>query len=221
MTAFNVAIDGTSGVGKSSASDILAEANHMTHLDTGAMYRCVALALEHAGTDLHDEKAVEKVLNSVQISFEKDTVFLNGEDVSQAIRTNEISNLTSLVSALPAVRSRMTHLQQTVTAQGGYIVDGRDICTVVLPDAPVKIFLSAKPEARARRRYDEYVKKGIPADYEQILDDIKKRDWQDSHRKTAPLVKANDALEIDTSDMTLEQVVQAIQAQIDAVREVR
>lgn len=164
---------------------------------------------------------MEKVLNSVQISFEKDTVFLNGEDVSQAIRTNEISNLTSLVSALPAVRSRMTHLQQTVTAQGGYIVDGRDICTVVLPDAPVKIFLSAKPEARARRRYDEYVKKGIPADYEQILDDIKKRDWQDSHRKTAPLVKANDALEIDTSDMTLEQVVQAIQAQIDAVREVR
>lgn len=215
MAAFNVAIDGTSGVGKSSAADLLAAANHMIHLDTGAMYRCVALALKKTGTALDDEDGIRRELDSIQIRFDGKRVFLDGQEVTDAIRTNEISNLTSRVSALPAVRTRMTALQQRVTEQGGYIVDGRDIGTVVLPEAPVKIFLSAKPEARARRRYDEYRQKGIPADYDRILEDIRQRDWQDSHRSTAPLKKAADAVEIDTSDMTLDQVVAAIQLLID------
>ncbi|WP_276927621.1 (d)CMP kinase [Faecalibaculum rodentium] len=218
MQGFNVAIDGTSGVGKSSAADLLADANQMIHLDTGAMYRCVALAMEEAGIDPEDESELQSLLDTMKIRFEGCRVFLNDREVTTQIRTNRISNLTSRIAALPAVRARMTGLQQQTTAAGGYIVDGRDIGTVVLPDAAIKIFLSARPEARARRRYDEYRQKGIDADYDRILEDIRQRDWQDSHRSTAPLKKAEDAVEIDTSDLTLDQVVTAIQSLIDGAR---
>ena len=218
MQGFNVAIDGTSGVGKSSAADLLADANQMIHLDTGAMYRCVALAMEEAGIDPEDESELQSLLDTLNIRFEGRRVFLNDREVTTQIRTNRISNLTSRIAALPAVRARMTGLQQQTTAAGGYIVDGRDIGTVVLPDAAIKIFLSARPEARARRRYDEYRQKGIDADYDRILEDIRQRDWQDSHRSTAPLKKAGDAVEIDTSDLTLDQVVTAIQSLIDGAR---
>ncbi|WP_301094638.1 (d)CMP kinase [Faecalibaculum rodentium] len=218
MQGFNVAIDGTSGVGKSSAADLLADANQMIHLDTGAMYRCVALAMEEAGIDPEDESELKSLLDTMKIRFEGRRVFLNDREVTTQIRTNRISNLTSRIAALPAVRARMTGLQQQTTAAGGYIVDGRDIGTVVLPDAAIKIFLSARPEARARRRYDEYNQKGIDADYDRILEDIRQRDWQDSHRSTAPLKKAEDAVEIDTSDLTLDQVVTAIQSLIDGAR---
>ena len=218
MQGFNVAIDGTSGVGKSSAADLLADANQMIHLDTGAMYRCVALAMEEAGIDPEDESELQSLLDTLNIRFEGRRVFLNDREVTTQIRTNRISNLTSRIAALPAVRARMTGLQQQTTAAGGYVVDGRDIGTVVLPDAAIKIFLSARPEARARRRYDEYRQKGIDADYDRILEDIRQRDWQDSHRSTAPLKKAEDAVEIDTSDLTLDQVVTAIQSLIDGAR---
>lgn len=218
MQGFNVAIDGTSGVGKSSAADLLADANQMIHLDTGAMYRCVALAMEEAGIDPEDESELQSLLDTMKIRFEGRRVFLNDREVTTQIRTNRISNLTSRIAALPAVRARMTGLQQQTTAAGGYIVDGRDIGTVVLPDAAIKIFLSARPEARARRRYDEYRQKGIDADYDRILEDIRQRDWQDSHRSTAPLKKAEDAVEIDTSDLTLDQVITAIQSLIDGAR---
>ena len=218
MQGFNVAIDGTSGVGKSSAADLLADANQMIHLHTGAMYRCVALAMEEAGIDPEDESELQSLLDTLNIRFEGRRVFLNDREVTTQIRTNRISNLTSRIAALPAVRARMTGLQQQTTAAGGYIVDGRDIGTVVLPDAAIKIFLSARPEARARRRYDEYRQKGIDADYDRILEDIRQRDWQDSHRSTAPLKKAEDAVEIDTSDLTLDQVVTAIQSLIDGAR---
>lgn len=218
MQGFNVAIDGTSGVGKSSAADLLADANQMIHLDTGAMYRCVALAMEEAGIDPEDESELQSLLDTMKIRFEGCRVFLNDREVTTQIRTNRISNLTSRIAALPAVRARMTGLQQQTTAAGGYIVDGRDIGTVVLPDAAIKIFLSARPQARARRRYDEYRQKGIDADYDRILEDIRQRDWQDSHRSTAPLKKAEDAVEIDTSDLTLDQVVTAIQSLIDGAR---
>ena len=218
MQGFNVAIDGTSGVGKSSAADLLADANQMIHLDTGAMYRCVALAMEEAGIDPEDESELQSLLDTLNIRFEGRRVFLNDREVTTQIRTNRISNLTSRIAALPAVRARMTGLQQQTTAAGGYIVDGRDIGTVVLPDAAIKIFLSARPEARARRRYDECRQKGIDADYDRILEDIRQRDWQDSHRSTAPLKKAEDAVEIDTSDLTLDQVVTAIQSLIDGAR---
>ncbi len=143
MQGFNVAIDGTSGVGKSSAADLLADANQMIHLDTGAMYRCVALAMEEAGIDPEDESELQSLLDTLNIRFEGRRVFLNDREVTTQIRTNRISNLTSRIAALPAVRARMTGLQQQTTAAGGYIVDGRDIGTVVLPDAAIKIFLSA------------------------------------------------------------------------------
>lgn len=215
MKRFNVAIDGTSGVGKSSVSDRLALANGMVHLDTGAMYRCCALALKETGTDLESDQAVQAVLRGISISFDGDAVLLNGKDVSSAIRTNDISNLTSRISAIGVVRDMMGHLQRQTVAGGGYIVDGRDIGTVILPDAPVKIFLSATPEARAQRRYDEYKAKGIAAEYDQILEDIRQRDYNDTHRAIAPLKKAADAVEIDTSSLSLEQVQQAIQALLD------
>lgn len=210
MKKFNIAVDGTSGVGKSSVCDIIAEKLGLVHLDTGAMYRCVALYLKDQGTNLEDLEAVEQAVNDVHIRFENDLVFLNEEDVSKTIRTNEVGMMASKTSALAPVRKRLVALQQEVCANGGYIVDGRDICSVVLPDAPVKIFMSASPEARADRRYKEYISKGQEVEYETILKDIIQRDYQDSHRAISPLVKADDAIEVDTSTIGIMEVVQKI-----------
>lgn len=212
MAKINVAIDGTSGVGKSTIADILAANNQMTHLDTGAMYRCVALAIYRANIDLTDLDAIQKILNQIKISFENDKVFLNGEDVSVEIRSNDISNFTSKVSAIAAVRKKLVDLQQDVASSKGYILDGRDICTTVLPDAEVKIFMSASAKARAERRYKEYISKGIEADYDTIYNDIVARDYQDSHREVSPLRKAEDAVEVDTSNLSIEEVVHTIQS---------
>ena len=215
MAKINIAIDGTSGVGKSTIADILAENNGMVHLDTGAMYRCVALAIYRAGIDLEDLDSIQTILDSIHIAFEDGKVLLNGEDVSVAIRSNDISNFTSKVSAIASVRSKLVDLQQDVASHKGYILDGRDICTTVLPDAEVKIFMSASAKARAQRRYDEYINKGIEADYDTIYNDIVARDYQDSHRSVSPLRKADDAIEVDTSDLTIEQVVNTIQTIIN------
>jgi cytidylate kinase len=216
MPKINIAIDGTSGVGKSSVADALAARYNMRHLDTGAMYRTVALALKRAGIDLQDEQALNDALNQISISFdENNQVHLNGENVSKEIRTNEISNYSSKVASLKPVRVRLVELQQEISAQKGYIVDGRDICSVVLPHAELKLFMSASPQARAQRRFKEYQDQGIDADYETIYQDIVQRDYQDSHRAISPLVKAEDAIEIDTSDLNLEQVVDKISQLID------
>jgi cytidylate kinase len=180
------------------------------------MYRTVALALKRAGIDLQNEQALNHALNQISISFdENNQVHLNGENVSKEIRTNEISNYSSKVASLQPVRSRLVELQQEISAQKGYIVDGRDICSVVLPDAELKLFMSASPQARAQRRFKEYQDQGIDADYETIYQDIVQRDYQDSHRAISPLVKAEDAIEIDTSDLNLEQVVDKISQLID------
>ena len=211
MAKINIAIDGTSGVGKSTIADILAANNDMTHLDTGAMYRCVALAIYRANIDLADLDAIQTILDSIRIAFEDGKVLLNGEDVSVAIRSNDISNFTSKVSAIAAVRAKLVDLQQDVASQKGYILDGRDICTTVLPNAEIKIFMSASAKARAQRRYDEYISKGVEADYDTIYNDIVARDYQDSHRAVSPLRKADDAIEVDTSELTIEQVVETIQ----------
>ena len=215
MRKINIAIDGTSGVGKSTIADILAEHNGMVHLDTGAMYRCVALALYRENADLANVDQVKEILNTIHISFDGKKVLLNGEDVSNAIRTNNISNFTSKVSALSCVREKLVSLQQAVAAEKGYILDGRDICTTVLPDAEVKIFMSASAKARAERRYKEYVSKGVEADYDIIYKDLVARDYQDSHRAISPLRKAEDAIEVDTSNLSIEEVVKAIQKIID------
>lgn len=215
MKKINIAIDGPSGVGKSSISNRLADRNHMIHLDTGAMYRCVALAILRDQISLENEKALLDLLDSIDITFDKEKVFLNGEDVTLAIKENDISNFTSKVATLPIVREKMVALQQKVASAKNFIVDGRDIGTTVLPNAEVKIFLTASAKARAERRYNEYVEKGIESDYETIYQDIVARDYQDSHRKISPLKKAEDAIEIDTSDLSIDEVEEVVQDLID------
>lgn len=209
-SAINIAIDGPSGVGKSTIADRVAESLHMVHLDTGAMYRCVAYYLVSHQIDLSDSQALDLALDSIHISFQGKQVFLNDVDVSKEIRTNEISMFTSKVATNPSVRKKMVTLQQEVAKDKGYILDGRDICTVVLPDAEVKIYMDASAKARAERRYKEYISQGIQADYETIYQDIVARDYQDSHREISPLVQAKDAIRIDTSNLTIDEVVKEV-----------
>lgn len=209
-SAINIAIDGPSGVGKSTIADRVAESLHMVHLDTGAMYRCVAYYLVSHQIDLSDSQALDQALDSIHISFQGKQVFLNDVDVSKEIRTNEISMFTSKVATNPSVRKKMVALQQEVAKDKGYILDGRDICTVVLPDAEVKIYMDASAKARAERRYKEYISQGIQADYETIYQDIVARDYQDSHREISPLVQAKDAIRIDTSNSTIDEVVKEV-----------
>lgn len=217
MKKINVAIDGTSGVGKSSVADLLAEKYGMIHLDTGAMYRALAWGLARAETSLEDENELKKALETMTVSFDDDRhVLLNGKDVSQDIRTDEISAFTSRIAAKESIRKKMVALQQEIAEHKGYIVDGRDICSVVLPDAEVKLFLSASPEARAQRRYLQNTEMGLKADYETILDSILKRDYQDSHRAISPLKKAEDAVEIDTSHLNIDQVVEKVSELMEA-----
>lgn len=209
MKRFNIAIDGPSGVGKSTISDLLAEKYGMRHLDTGAMYRCVALYLKENNTDITNDQELREALEHIHIQFQDDKVLLNDADVSSLIRTNDISMYASKTSALVPVREKLVDLQQEIARNKGYIVDGRDICTVVLPDAEVKLYLDASAQARATRRYNEYIEKGVEADYETIYDDIVKRDYQDSHREMSPLKKADDAVLIDTSELSIQEVIEA------------
>ncbi|MBR5755245.1 MAG: (d)CMP kinase [Erysipelotrichaceae bacterium] len=214
---FNIAIDGPSAAGKSTIADILAERLGYNHLDTGAMYRTVAYKALRDGTDLEDEEAIVEMIGGMDLVMNADgTVILEGEDVSEAIRTEEISMGASTVSKLQGCREALVAMQQKICEEGGYILDGRDIGTVVLKDAPVKIYMVASPEARAERRLKQNLEKGIESDYETILEDIIKRDYQDTHREHSPLRKADDAVEIDTSYMTIEEVVDAV---LEIIRE--
>ena len=207
----NIAIDGPSGAGKSTIADILASKLSYVHLDTGAMYRSAALlAIKNKVSLSDEEKIVELMENNFKLDMENDKVFLNGEDISDAIRTNEVSMAASDISKLSGVRKALVKSQQEIASKKGYIVDGRDICTIVLPDAEVKIFLTATSEDRARRRLEQNRQKGIIDDYDRILEDIKKRDYQDSHRANSPLVKADDATLIDSSNMSIDDVVDEI-----------
>lgn len=207
----NIAIDGPSAAGKSTIAKRLAKALGYSHLDTGAMYRCVGYLAAQRGIDLHDEDALTEMTTSMRIRFDSEGhVFLNEEDVSAAIRENRVSMLASSVSVHPRVRKLLVDMQRQMALDKGVIMDGRDIGTVVLPDAELKIFMVASVEARARRRYQEYLDKHIEADYDTICEDIKKRDDQDMHRAASPLTKAADAHEIDTSDMSIEEVCAAI-----------
>ncbi len=211
MKKINIAIDGPSAAGKSTIADVLAERLMYTHLDTGAMYRAVALKAMREKIALDDEEKIVAMIEEMKLEMSADgRVILEAEDVSEAIRADEISMGASDVSRLEGCRKALVKMQQEICREGGYILDGRDIGTVVLKDAPVKIYLVASAEARAQRRMLQNQQKGLEADYETILEDIKKRDYQDMHREHSPLTKAEDAIEIDTSDMTIDEVADAV-----------
>lgn len=205
----SVAIDGPSGAGKSSLAKRLAADLGYVYVDTGAMYRAIGLYATRQGADLHSAEAVAALLPaiSLDIRLENGTqhVYLNGEDVSEAIRAEAIGMAASAVSALPPVRAFLLDTQRSLAANQNVLMDGRDIGTVVLPDATVKIFLTASAEARAQRRRKELEEKGQPADYETVLADIRQRDYQDTHREIAPLKQAEDAILVDTSDIDFDQ----------------
>ena len=207
MTLALIAIDGPSGVGKSSTAKGVARALGWSYLDTGAMYRACALAMRRAGVDLDDRPGLERVLSGLDIEQRGDREFLGGEDVSVAIRTPEISRMASRVSADPRVRTVLVAQQRRIGESGNWVVDGRDIGTVVFPGACCKVFLTATPAARAERRFRELEAKGAPEPLEQVAADIQRRDLADSTRAASPLRKADDAVELDSSAMTLEQVV--------------
>lgn len=206
-----IAIDGPSGAGKSTLSKLLARALGYLHLDTGAMYRAVALAAQKAGIDPADHGALERLCRDIGIAFARspdgDRVLLNGEDVSADIRTPEVSLLTSRISAVPAVREAMVRLQRIMGEAGGVVLEGRDIGTVVFPGAEVKFFLSASARERGRRRYEELKGKGMEVDLETTIAEVEARDAADSARTHSPLVKAADAIALDSTNMGIEEVL--------------
>ena len=205
---FNIAIDGPSAAGKSTIADILAERLGYNHLDTGAMYRAVAYQSLKKDISTDDEEAIVRMIEDMDLEMTIDgRVILEKEDISDKIRTDEISMRASDVSKLAGCRKALVAMQQRICAEGGYILDGRDIGTVVLKDAPVKIYMVASAEARAQRRVLQNKEKGLDADYDKILAEIQARDYQDMHREASPLTKAEDAVEVDTSDMSIEEVV--------------
>ena len=211
----NVAIDGPAGAGKSTISRKAAETLGYIYIDTGALYRTVGLAAIRAGKDIEDPESIVTVLTddlSVELKFVdgEQRMFLNGDDVSSLIRTPEASMAASRGSAVPKVREYLFDLQKKLARENNCIMDGRDIGTVVLPDAQVKIFLTASDEARAERRYKELVEKGMDVKLEDVLADMIERDYNDSHRAIAPLKQADDAVLCDTSNLTLEESIKLI-----------
>ncbi len=210
MRNFIIAIDGPAGSGKSTIAKILAEKNNLTYLDTGAMYRMVALYFLENNVDLDNDAEVRLNLAKIKLDIEKDKFFVNGEDVSKEIRSPRVSNLVSFVARIKRVRERLVELQREISYGKNVILDGRDIGTVVFPNADLKVFLIASPEERAKRRLKEYEEKGIQENFESVLANIKERDMIDSTREESPLKKAEDAVEVDTSFMTIDEVTETI-----------
>ena len=211
---FNVAIDGPAGAGKSTAARLAAAKLGFIYVDTGALYRTVGVAAMKRDIATKDKEKVAAMLPDIKvnIAFAADGqhVYLDGEDVSAEIRYPEASMAASNVSAIPEVRAYLFDLQRDIAKNNDCIMDGRDIGSVILPGAPLKIFLTSSPEERARRRFEELKQKGTPVDYNELLQEIIQRDYNDSHREIAPLKPCEDSVYVDSSDMTLEQVVELI-----------
>ena len=210
----NIAIDGPSGAGKSTISKMLAKKLGIIYLDTGAMYRAVALYVHRRGVDVNDAKKVVPLLDEIEIEFRGDgdekKIFLNGEDVSSAIREHAVSKLASDVSKIKEVRLFLVEQQRAIAKKSEIVLDGRDITSFVLPDSKYKFFLTASAEERARRRYEELKAKGSDISYETILADVNDRDYNDTHRDFAPLVQTDDAVLIDSTNMTTDEVIEVI-----------
>ena len=210
-----IAIDGPAGAGKSTIARLAAKELGFIYVDTGALYRTIGLAAQRRGIDPSDTQAVISLLSDINVELafneqHEQIVLLNGEDVSDYIRTPEISMLASAVSAIPEVRAYLLETQRELARRSNVIMDGRDIGTVVLPDAQIKIFLTASPECRARRRYEQLIEKGMDVNYDDILKDVVDRDYADSHRAVAPLKPADGAVIVDTSWQSKETSVEQL-----------
>ena len=212
-----IAIDGPGGAGKSTIAKLVGDKLGLEYIDTGAMYRAVGLKLNRKGIKPDDLISISNVLEETTIDFVNGKIILDGDDVSDIIRTQEISKFASIYSQIPEVRSKLVDIQRRIAAGKSVIMDGRDIGTNVLTDAELKVFLTADSMVRARRRYEELRSKGVNANLDDIHEEIKERDYQDMNRKLNPLVQAEDAIRLDTSDMTIDDVVNTIVAMASRV----
>ena len=218
---FSIAIDGPAGAGKSTVAKAVARELGALYLDTGAMYRAIGLAMLRMGIDPHDAASVVARLDDVDVAVDyvdgAQRIYLNGEDVTEAIREPEVSAAASAVSAAPEVRRRMVALQRKIAEGHNVVMDGRDIGTAVLPNATLKVYMTASAEERARRRFAELQQKGLPDSYEQVLEEIQARDYQDMHRAASPLTIAEGAVVLDTSELDLQQSIDALKALAERV----
>ena len=215
----SVAIDGPAGAGKSTIAKALSKDMGYIYVDTGALYRTVGLYMLRNNISTTDGDAVGKALNDIKVEMKHiegiQRVFLNDEDVSDVIRTEEVSMAASNVSAIPSVRAFLLSLQRDIAKKNNIVMDGSDIATVVLPNATVKIFLTASAEERANRRYKELIEKGMDADYDKVLEDIKVRDYNDSHRDIAPLKPSEESVIIDTTDVPLNEAIAMLKKAVE------
>lgn len=218
MNNIIVAIDGPAGSGKSTIAKIIAKKFNFTYIDTGAMYRMITLYLLENNIDFDDLKEIEKALNTVNLDMQGDKFYLNNVDVTTKIREKRINENVSKVASIKIVRSNLVDLQRKVSNNKNVILDGRDVGTVIFPNAQVKIFLIASPEERARRRYKEFLEKKTEITYEEVLNSIKERDHIDSTRDESPFVKADDAIELDSTNLTIDDVVNFISKEIEKVK---
>lgn len=211
---YNVAIDGPAGAGKSTIAKLVAKEKGYIYVDTGAMYRAMAIHFLKKGISAEETGKVIDACKDANVSIDYENglqqVYLNGENVTSGLRTEEVGNMASKTSSVTEVREKLLELQRGLAREKDVIMDGRDIGTCILPDADVKIYLTASVETRAKRRYAELQEKGIPCDYNKIAGDIRERDERDMNRKTAPLRRADDAILVDSSDMTIQEVVDTI-----------
>ena len=212
---FKIAIDGPSGAGKSTIAKAVARRLDIDYIDTGAMYRAIGLKMTELGLAMEESEALHTMLAETDIDFSSGNVILDGRIVNDLIRTPEMSMAASACSALGCVRAKLVELQRKMGQKKSVIMDGRDICEVVLPDAEYKYYLTASAEERARRRTEELLEKGQQVDFEQVLADIQQRDYNDMNRAITPLRKAEDALEIDSTEMSIDDVVDFICAPIE------
>ena len=214
--SYNIAIDGPAGAGKSTIAKKVSAELSFIYVDTGAMYRAIALYLLRKEIRTDDSEIVKQALKEIEIAIQyvegEQRVLLNGEDVSGKIRTEEVGNMASKAAALPCVREKLLELQRNLAKEHDVVMDGRDIGTNILPQAQLKIYLTASVDTRANRRYKELQEKKVDCDLEEIKKDIEQRDYQDMHRETAPLIQAKDAIYLDSSDLTIDQVVEKIKS---------
>ena len=209
-----VAVDGPAGSGKGTVTKRIEKELGFLNLDTGATYRCVALQVLRENVKLDNEEKIIKIANDIDIKIDntgdKDIVLLNGEDVSRDIRTKEVTSIVSQISSIIPVREKMVEVQRSLAIGKNVIVEGRDICTVVFPNADVKIYLDASEEVRAKRRFEENKQNGIDTTYEEVLENVKMRDYNDMHKKFGALKRADDAIVVDSSNLTIDEVVEKI-----------